>query len=77
MSTRSWHLEKRVVTKECNCFIGSSYEGVDILTTPVFDHPLLSPSIIIILDNLDKVYKPSQIQAKDKLFGNPWCIYSW
>ena len=31
--------------------------GVDILTRPVFDYPLLSPDVVILVENLDTVRK--------------------
>ena len=48
---------------------------VDILTTPVFDNPLLSPDVIILVENLDtagKSFQPRKIFLK--LFS---CFWLW
>ena len=39
-----------------------------MLTTPVFDHPLLSPDVIILVENLDTVGKSFQIKAKEVFY---------
>ena len=38
-----------------------------ILTTPVFDHPLLSQDVIILVENLDTIGKSFRIEA-EKVF---------
>ena len=48
---------------------------MDILTTPVFDHPLLfSPGFIIMFEISIEVDRPFQTLAKEICFENSSCI---